>query len=313
MIKELGVLDAASVIILAEDTIGFDLPLEGRFGLSMLLEARAGTVKKQILFDSNSAAGPIIRNARVLGKDLSASSALFLSHCHYDHSDGLPLMLDAIGHPLPVISHPTLFRPCFEINPDGLRQIGIAYSREELESRGAQFMLSEAPLNLMTGVATTGEVVRQTEYEVLEDLYTIVDGKVVQDHERDDMAVILNSEQGLVILTGCSHSGIVNIILTSRRVTGVEKIFAVVGGLHFMDASQEKVSRSIQFLAENVQWVYAGHCTGFDGCCLLRAALGERFRKITTGMEIDFNFSVAQPEISFPSTSARDEFRTLYA
>jgi 7,8-dihydropterin-6-yl-methyl-4-(beta-D-ribofuranosyl)aminobenzene 5'-phosphate synthase len=313
LIKELSFLENARVTILAEDTIGFDLPLEGRFGLSMLLEAFAAGVHKQILFDTNSAARPIIRNARVLHKNLNLVDTLFLSHCHYDHSDGLPVMLEAIGHPLPVISHPTLFRLCFEINPDGLRHIGLAYSRAELEAKGAQFLLTDAPLNLMTGVAVSGEVARQTEYETLEDLYTIKDGNVIQDHERDDMAVILNSKQGLVILTGCSHSGIVNIILTSRRVTGVEKIFAVIGGLHFIDASQEKISQSISFLKDNVQWVFAGHCTGFDGCCMLRAALGERFKKITTGMTIIIDSSSPKPEISIPSTFDRDEFRTLYA
>lgn len=312
MLKELGNLENARVTILAEDTIGFDLPLEGRFGLSMLLAAQADGIDRKILFDTNAAAGPIIRNAKILGANLREVDALFLSHCHYDHSDGLPVMLDAIGHPLPVISHPTLFRPCFEINPDGLRNIGMAYTRPELEAKGAQFLLSESPLNLMTGVATTGEIARQTDFEVLEDLYTIVDGKVVQDHERDDMAVILNSDRGLVILTGCSHSGIVNIIMTARRASGVDQIYAVVGGLHFMDASQEKIDRSVQFLKDNVQWVFAGHCTGFDGCCALKAALGDRFKKITTGMTISFDFGSTGPEISFPAASVRDEFRTLY-
>jgi 7,8-dihydropterin-6-yl-methyl-4-(beta-D-ribofuranosyl)aminobenzene 5'-phosphate synthase len=207
MVTELGHLQEATISILAEDTIGFDTPFIGRFGLSVLLELKTETFEKHILYDTNSASAPILHNLEIMGKSLDKVTEIFLSHCHYDHTDGLFGILEAINQPLPVIAHPEIFRPCFEINPDGIRHIGIVgQSRQDLEQEGAIFTLTTEPLNLMTGVTTSGEIERVTSFEVLEDLYTIVDGKVVQDHESDDSAVILNLKEGLVIVTGCAHS-----------------------------------------------------------------------------------------------------------
>lgn len=219
MIKELGTLKEATISILAEDTIAFDTPFWGRFGLSMLLELSSDTSEKQILYDTNTAAAPILHNLNILGKSLGEVSAIFLSHCHYDHTDGLAGILDALGHPISVVAHPEIFRPCFEINPDGIRHIGIVgQSRGELEQKGAVFTLTKQPLNLMTGVTTTGEIERLTAFEELEDLYTIINGDVVQDHERDDMSVILNFPEGLVIVTGCCHAGIVNTMEHTKKL-----------------------------------------------------------------------------------------------
>lgn len=288
MIKELGFLQEATINILAEDSIIFDTPFMGRFGLSMLLELKTESLEKHIIYDTNSAAAPILHNLNIMSKSLDMVTTIFLSHCHYDHTDGLTGILEAIGHPIPVIAHPEIFRPCFEINPDGIRHIGIVgQSREDLEQKGAVFTLTQAPLNLMTGVTTSGEIERVTEFEVLEDLYTIVDGEVIQDHERDDAAVILNFEEGLVIITGCCHAGVVNTMMHAKKITGVDKIHAVVGGLHFMDASEEKIEKSIEALHE-ADWVFAGHCTGFDGLRRLSNALGDRFARIHTGSLIQF-------------------------
>ena len=218
MIKELGTLKKAAISISAEDTIDFDTPFWGRFGLSMLLELSGDTSEKQILYDTNTAAGPILHNLNILGKSLEEVSTIFLSHCHYDHTDGLAGILDALGRPISIVAHPEIFRPCFEINPNGIHHIGIVgQSRSELEQKGAVFTLTKQPLNLMTGVTTTGEIERLTAFEELEDLYTIINGDVVQDHERDDMSVILNFPEGLVIVTGCCHAGIVNTMEHAKK------------------------------------------------------------------------------------------------
>ena len=286
MIKELGTLKKTTISIIAEETIAFDTPFWGRFGLSMLLELSSDTSEKQILYDTNTAAAPILHNLNILGKSLGEVSAIFLSHCHYDHTDGLAGILDAIGRPISVVAHPEIFRPCFEINPDGIRHIGIVgQSCGELEQKGAVFTLTKQPLNLMTGVTTTGEIERLTAFEELEDLYTIINGDVVQDHERDDMSVILNFPEGLVIVTGCCHAGIVNTMEHARKITGVDKIYAVVGGLHLIDASEEKVDKSIEALRE-VDWVFAGHCTGFEGLRKMANKLGERLAVFHTGSMI---------------------------
>ena len=311
MIKELGYLQDACISILAEDSIAFDTPYVGRFGLSMLLELRAEACQKHILFDTNSAAAPILHNIKIMEKSLEQVDTIFLSHCHYDHSDGLAGILDTLDRPIPVIAHQEIFRPCFEINPDGIRHIGIVgQSRYELEQKGAIFTLSNVPINLMTGATTSGEIERITSFEVLEDLYTTIDGRVVQDHEKDDGAVILNFEQGLVVVTGCCHSGIVNTMKQAQKITGVDNIYAVIGGLHFQDASEEKVAKSVEALKE-VEWVFAGHCTGFDGMCRIADVKGEHFKAIHTGTEIHLGGQGCEPVVTTIPTAQRDRHRSF--
>jgi len=311
MIKELGYLNQACISILAEDSIAFDTPYIGRFGLSMLLELKGESCQKHILFDTNSAAAPILHNLKIMEKSLDRVDTIFLSHCHYDHSDGLPGILEAISRPVPVIAHDEIFRPCFEINPDGIRHIGIVgQGRQGLEQKGAIFTLSRAPLNLMTGVTTSGEIERTTPFEILEDLYTTVDGQVVQDHEKDDGAVILNFQQGLVIITGCCHAGLVNTIKQAQKVTGIGKIYAVIGGLHLQDASEEKIAQSVEALKE-VEWVFAGHCTGFEGMCRIAAVKGDRFKAISTGTEIHIDGQGRDPLVTTIPTAQRDRYRTI--
>ena len=310
MITELGYLQEATISVLAEDTIGFDTPFIGRFGLSVLLELKTETLEKHILYDTNSAAAPILHNLKIMGKSLDKVTEIFLSHCHYDHTDGLFGILEAINQQLPVVAHPEIFRPCFEINPDGIRHIGIVgQSRQDLEQKGAIFTLTTEPLNLMAGVTTSGEIERVTPFEVLEDLYTIVDGKVVQDHEKDDAAVILNLNDGLVIVTGCAHAGIVNTMMHAKKITGVDKIHAVIGGLHLIDASEEKIEKSIEALHE-VDWIFAGHCTGFDGLRKLANEHGNRFARIHTGSMIRFPIEDASNPISTLPTVDRDIHRS---
>jgi len=271
----------------------------------MLLDLKSETEEKQILYDTNSSAFPILNNMKIVGKSVDNVGTIFLSHCHYDHTDGLTGILEAIGRPVPIIAHPELFRPCFEINPDGIRHIGMAENQPDLERKGAVFTLTSKPLNLMTGVTTSGEIERITDFEILEDLYTTVDGAVVQDHEKDDAAVILNFQEGLVIITGCCHAGIVNTMKHAKEITGVDKIYAVIGGLHLIDASEEKIEKSIEALRE-VEWVFAGHCTGFDGLRRIANVMGDRFGQIHSGAIIHLPVKGDSPPVSTIPTAVRD-------
>lgn len=133
---------------------------------------------------------------------------------------------------------------------------------------------------------------------------------MVQDHEKDDGAVILNLKDGLVIVTGCCHAGIVNTMNQAKKITGVEKIYAVIGGLHFQDAGEEKIEKSFEAL-KDVDWVFAGHCTGFDGMCRIAGVMGERFKAIPTGTEIRLTGQGHEPVVTTIPTAQRDRHRSL--
>ena len=109
--KELGVLDEIEETILAGDTVGFDIPLMGRFDISMRLNIKASDIQETFLFDGNSAAKPVVNNLEVLGKSLQDISSIFLSHFHYDHTAGLAGILDALGRSVRVITRSETFRP----------------------------------------------------------------------------------------------------------------------------------------------------------------------------------------------------------
>jgi len=311
VIKDLGMLTGAKIHVIAEDSIVFDSPCIGRFGLSMVLELESDNFHKYVLFDTNSASGPVLHNLDIFDISLDDISTIFLSHCHFDHTNGLYGILDALRRPIPVVAHPEIFRQCFEINPGGIRHIGITqYNQAAYEEKGAVFTYTRRPLNLMSGVVTTGEIERTSAFEHLEDLYTALDGMVVQDHELDDSAIILNFKEGLVILTGCCHAGIVNTIKHARKITGIEEIHAVIGGLHLIDADEEKLEQSISTIKE-VDWVFAGHCTGFEGLKRISQAFGDRFVPLQTGITLHLPFSMNRKNSSKISWEVTDRYQGI--
>ena len=142
----------------------------------------------------------------------------------------------------------------------------------------------------MPGIMTTGEVKRRTDFEeVTTVLKTIENGMVVNDPMLDDISVIANvKDKGLVIVTGCSHAGIINIANQAIEVTGGNKIESIIGGLHLVEASDTIIRRTVEELSKlNVAWISAGHCTGFKAQVELYLAFGERFLPLHTGMQFE--------------------------
>jgi len=120
-------------------------------------------------------------------------------------------------------------------------------------------------------------------------LKTIEDGKVKDDQMLDDISVIANVKgKGLVIVTGCSHAGIVNIANHAIELTGCDKIEGIVGGLHLIDASKARIKRTVEELFKlNPAWIYAGHCTGFKAQVEFCVEFKEKFSPLHTGMQFE--------------------------
>ncbi len=139
---------------------------------------------------------------------------------------------------------------------------------------------------LANGVTTIGEVPRTTDFEKAEkNRYTVIDGHFVADPLRDDMALAVNIEgHGIVVITGCSHSGVINIIRRSLELFPDASLEGVIGGFHLKKADPERIEKTAEALEElHPRWVAAGHCTGFNAQVAFRNRFGKDFQPLFTG------------------------------
>jgi 7,8-dihydropterin-6-yl-methyl-4-(beta-D-ribofuranosyl)aminobenzene 5'-phosphate synthase len=272
------------------DDAGYDTTFLGQFGLSMLAEIHSRGEEMRVLVDTGLSPGPLLNNMDILGIDPESIDSIFLTHCHYDHTGGLGGLLERTREGVPIVAHPSVFRRCYVKKPR-LRFIGIPErsGRDVIEARGGRLVLRSGAYEFMPGVVTTGEVERRTSYEPLENVFNDVDGELVQDPEVDDMSLVVNvRERGLVILAGCSHAGIVNIMRQARRMTGIERIDAVIGGFHLRVAGDEQLSKTVEELSK-AESVSAGHCTGFEALKSISDRMGDRFSLLQCGTVLEFS------------------------
>jgi 7,8-dihydropterin-6-yl-methyl-4-(beta-D-ribofuranosyl)aminobenzene 5'-phosphate synthase len=280
------------ITVLAEDSVGYDTPYLGQHGISFLLTCEREGDVRNVLVDVAQHPDALIENVKRMQINLSCIDAVVLTHCHYDHTRGVAKILREIGkNDIPVIAHPDIFRAHFISDPC-LRPIGVMDGdrRADIESSGGSLFLAENELEIMPGLISTGEVERLTDFEKIKmNLFTIEKGQVKNDVMKDDISVVANVEgRGLIIVTGCSHSGIVNITRQSIKLTGTKKIHGIIGGLHLIDASEERIKKTTGALKKlNPDWVYAGHCTGFRAQVALYNVFKDRFSPLCTGMVME--------------------------
>jgi len=261
------------ITTLSENTAGRPGML-AEWGLSVLVEADG----QNILLDTCSSIS-VPHNALLLKVDLSAIDRIVLSHGHYDHTGGLRDVLSKMGKKIEVIAHPDVWAAKQIHVGEQYVSIGIPFSREELEGLGASFTLSREPVWISDNIVTTGEIPMVTEYEEIDPvLYVKQNDDFVPDPLLDDRALIIKTDEGLVVILGCAHLGAVNTLYHARQVTGVERVHTVIGGTHLVRASEERVLLTAAALQElGVQRVGVSHCTGLPAAMILARELGESF------------------------------------
>ena len=267
------------ITTLSENTAGIPGVI-AEWGLSVLVE----TGDTKVLLDTCSSIS-VPYNARFIGLDLSTIDKIVLSHGHFDHTGGLKGVLEQIGKQIEVIAHPDMWDRKY-IRGEGFeRYIGIPFSREELEALGASFTLSPEPVWITNKIVTTGEIPMVEEYEEIEPaLYVKNGGEMRPDPVLDDRALIVVTDEGLVVILGCAHRGAINTLRHAQQVTGVELIHTVIGGTHLIGTSEERVLRTASAFQElGVQRVGVSHCTGLPASVLLSQQLGESFFFNNTG------------------------------
>lgn len=251
--------------------------LLAEWGLSLLVEAE----NLKVLLDVGQGISAV-HNALVLGIDLHQIDKIILSHGHFDHTGGLRDLLSKRGKEVEVIAHPEIWSPKYAYRrseKEHYEYIGIPFPQEELESLGASFTLSREPVWLAENIATTGEIPMVTDYEKLDaDLYVKQGSEWHPDQLLDDQALIIRTEQGLVVILGCAHRGIVNTLRYAQELMGVELIHTVIGGIHLFRAPEEQVELTIAELkGMGIKRLGVSHCTGLPQASRLAYEFGRSF------------------------------------
>lgn len=261
------------ITTLAENTAA-KLGVLAEHGLSMLVE-----VDDLCLLLDTGQTDTVVHNARVLGVDLSRVQHIVLSHGHLDHTGGLMKVLAETGE-VTVHAHAEVWRPRYGVRGVAKpRYAGLPHLREQLESMGATFRLSDGPDRITDRVMTTGAVPRTTSFEHVDaDLKVKTPRGLEQDEVPDDQSLLVKTPKGLVVLSGCAHSGIVNTLTCARQVGGESRVFAVLGGTHLGFASAEQLEKTVVALRDfQIEKIGVSHCTGMVGAVALARAYGDRF------------------------------------
>jgi 7,8-dihydropterin-6-yl-methyl-4-(beta-D-ribofuranosyl)aminobenzene 5'-phosphate synthase len=254
-------------------------PLLAGHGLAFLVDISQGDSNFCLLIDSGNAFESFKHNMEALGRTPTEVDALLLSHGHPDHYGGLFGLLEWRGAPLPIYCHPDVFWAKYLMTPRG--KVGPwKLERDKLEEAGAQLHCTTEVQQLREGVYLTGEIPRRTGFEgPMPGAKIIKDGQDMDDPLVDEQALVVDlGEKGLVVVSTCSHPGIVNTIDYAKEITGNSRIYGVIGGLHLAQVKEEVVAQTVSGLkASGAELVLTGHCTGFRPNCMMNRELGSMF------------------------------------
>ncbi len=265
--------------------------LKGEHGLSFLIK----TGKHKILFDTGQS-GSVLDNARAMGEDLRDVDFIALSHGHYDHTGGLEKVLE-INKTAKVVMKRSILEEKYSNSSGSMKEIGFKL-RGRYREYPNEFILLDGDYNLGDGIRVVGDIGKYSDFEgIQEGLFVKEEDKYVRDRFSDELFLIVEKNEGLNIITGCSHRGIINILRSAMDKTGIERINLLLGGMHLSgmkildkDLREENDDRMVRTIQEmkkiDIERIYTNHCTGIDGFMKLRETMGEKVYYSSTGSRI---------------------------
>lgn len=274
-----------NLTVLCENSVAGTTRLIGEHGWSVGIT----TSSHHILFDTGQGLG-IVNNSELLNFDLAKVEKIILSHGHYDHCSGLPLVLPLTGK-INIYAHEQAFNRRYHEQPNrgNVRDIGIQCTQSHLESLGGRFIFNKDFSEIADGIYLSGEIPRITPFEKPDPTLKQPDysDALQQDPLLDDQTLIIESMQGLILILGCAHAGLINILHHVQKQLPNRPIHTVIGGTHLGFADDEQFTATVKALENfHIQRLAASHCTGLERGAELARIFGNSFRFAPVGTRI---------------------------
>jgi 7,8-dihydropterin-6-yl-methyl-4-(beta-D-ribofuranosyl)aminobenzene 5'-phosphate synthase len=273
------------VICVVDNTVQRSSRLWGEHGVAFWIETDHGCA----LFDTGQSGAVLSHNLKVLGLRPQDLNALALSHAHHDHTGGVRMVL-SYHHGLPVYANPDLLRSRYSLHAAEYQSIGLPISSEALVKQ-TDLRLSDSPSELLPGLWTTGKIGERLEPEGRSPNHFIhTDGEWRPDPYDDDMSLVIDIQDGLVIICGCCHAGLLNTLAHVRRKSQ-RPIFAILGGTHLATADETNLEHIANVLREQygAPYFYPNHCTGELAYVAMVNAFGNRVKPCPAGTMLTFH------------------------
>jgi 7,8-dihydropterin-6-yl-methyl-4-(beta-D-ribofuranosyl)aminobenzene 5'-phosphate synthase len=284
------IMDKTKITILCENRAGLTKNIMGEHGFSALVEKDG----QKILLDTGQGLG-LKPNARTLGIDLSQVDIIVLSHGHYDHTGGLSQLLP-FSQKTKIIAHPEVFGPKYSHKKENISKpfnyIGTPVSKNALTADpNCELILQKNFQKISNGIFFSGQVPRVTDFEINDKRLKLKQEKgFSEDPLFDDTSLLIETGKGPVILTGCAHSGIVNVMKHFEKMTGHKQFHAVIGGTHlgFLNSEDQLEKTMEAFESYHLDLIAVSHCTGNEASAKCYNRFKEKFAFANAGWTMEF-------------------------
>ena len=295
----------ADLILESTDTVKrfTDTPLLAEHGFAALIDLKS--INMRILWDTGMMPTTMLENMLRMEIDPATIDKVVISHGHRDHTAGVAEILKAIDarpslkewksdstpedmahgadwHRIPLIAHPAAYRERWSFPEEG-RVYGpiLPPPQDEWKALGAEIILSEGPYKLGPGCWATGEVPRlsfETSGRSATMRYREGEAFLPDDIEEDQAIVLHVKDKGLVVVSGCAHSGIVNTVNYAIEISGVARVWAILGGFHLARSPEDELALTVEAIKKfEPELIAPSHCTGFKAMCRFAAEMPETF------------------------------------